>query len=196
MKKEKNLFGNGFLEFLQTEEEFVIDNQIKHIKRNMVRRPPGIRALIANEKNQILFSKEFRYELNDWDYRLPGGKVFDSLEDYKLALENNTVKENVFKTVSKEVLEEVGLVISNPKLLKISLDGAGVIWDLYYFEIKEFKNAESGPKLEENEIINGYKWFDFDKIIEMCQRNEIHEDRTVGVILSYILNSRDYKNDK
>lgn len=196
MKKEQSLFDNGFLEFLETEEEFVIDNQVKHIKRKMVRRPPGIRALIINEKNQILFSKEFRYELNDWDYRLPGGKVFDSLIDYKLALENNTVIENVFKTVSKEVLEEVGLVISNPKLLKISLDGAGVIWDLYYFEIKEFKKDESGPKLEENEIINGYKWFGFDEIIEMCGRNEIHEDRTVGVLLSYILNSKDYKKDK
>lgn len=191
MKKEKALFDNGFFEFLETEEEFVIDNQKKIIKRNMVRRPPGIRALIVNKKNQILLSKEFRYELNDWDYRLPGGKVFDSLNDYKLALKNNKVMENVLKTVPKEVLEEVGLIISNPKLIKVSPDGAGVIWDLYYFEIKEYSKSKTGPLLEENEIINGYKWFDFDEIIKMCQRNEIHEDRTVGVLLSYILNFKD-----
>ncbi len=190
MKKERRVFNNGFFEFLETEEEFVIDNQVKHIKRNMVRRPPGIRALIVNEKKQILLSKEFRYELNCWDYRLPGGKVFDSLNDYKIALKNNTVMENVLKTVPKEVLEEVGLIISNPKLLKVSLDGAGVIWDLYYFEIKEYTKSNTGPKLEENEIINGYQWFDFDEVIEMCQRLEIHEDRTVGVLLSYILNSK------
>ena len=127
MKKEHSIFDNGFFEFLETEEEFKIDNQTKYIKRNMVRRPPGIRALIVNRKNQILLSKEFRYELNSWDYRLPGGKVFDSLNEYKIALNNNTVMENVLKTVPKEVLEEVGLIISNPKLLKISLDGAGVI---------------------------------------------------------------------
>lgn len=188
MKKESSLFNNGFFEFLETEEDFKIENQVKHVKRNVVRRPPGIRALIVNEKSQILLSKEFRYELNDWDYRLPGGKVFESLNDYKLALKNNTVMDNVLKTVPKEVLEEVGLIISHPKLLKISKDGAGVIWDLYYFEIKEYMKSETGPKLEEDEVINGYTWFDFDEIIRMCQKNQIHEDRTVGILLSYILN--------
>ena len=57
MKKEHSIFDNGFFEFLETEEEFKIDNQTKYIKRNMVRRPPGIRALIVNRKNQILLSK-------------------------------------------------------------------------------------------------------------------------------------------
>ena len=190
MKKEESLFNNGFFEFLKTEEDFVVENQLKHIKRNMVRRPPGIRALIVNENNQILLSREFRYELNDWDYRLPGGKVFDSLDDYKSALENDTVMENVLKTVPKEALEEVGLVVCNPKLLKVSLDGAGVIWDLYYFEIRDYKKSDNGHQLEEDEIINGYKWYEFNDIIKMCQNNEIHEDRTVGVLLTYILNSK------
>lgn len=123
MKKEKAIFDNGFFEFLETEEDYIIDGQTKHVKRKMVRRPPGIRALIVNEKKEMLLSKEFRYELNDWDYRLPGGKVFDSLEEYKKALENDTVMDGVIKTVPKEVLEEIGLVISNPKLIKVSKDG-------------------------------------------------------------------------
>lgn len=63
---EKSVFNNRFFEFLETEEEFNIDGEIRHIKRRMVRRPPGIRDLIINEeKKQILLSKEFRYELND-----------------------------------------------------------------------------------------------------------------------------------
>ncbi len=86
-------------------------------------------------------------------------------------------------TVPKEVLEEVGLKISNPKLLKVSIDGAGVIWDLYYFEIKDYIKSETGPQLEENEIINGYNWFKFEEIVEMCRKGLIHEDRTVGVLL-------------
>ena len=86
MRKENATFNNGFFEFLEVEEEFNVDGKIKQVKRNMVRRPPGIRALIVNENEQILLSKEFRYELNDWDFRLPGGKVFDSLEDYKVSL--------------------------------------------------------------------------------------------------------------
>lgn len=190
MKKEKSLFNNGFFEFIESDEEFIVENQVKRVKRDIVRRPPGIRALIVSKNNKILLSKEFRYEFNDWDYRLPGGKVFESLNDYKLALENDTVKENVLKTVPKEVQEEVGLVVRNPKLLKVSKDGAGVIWDLYYFEIKDYKKSENGPQLEEEEIINGYKWYEFHEIITMCQKNQIKEDRTVAVLLTYILNSQ------
>ena len=59
MKKERSIFDNGFFEFLETEEEFTIDNQTKYIKRNMVRRPPGIRALIVNKKNKYYFQKNF-----------------------------------------------------------------------------------------------------------------------------------------
>lgn len=190
MRKENATFNNGFFEFLEVEEEFNVDGKIKQVKRNMVRRPPGIRALIVNENEQILLSKEFRYELNDWDFRLPGGKVFDSLEDYKVSLKEDTIMENVLKTVPKEVMEEVGLIISDPKLIKVSHDGAGVIWDLYYFEIKDYKISNDGPQLEENEIINGYSWFGFDDIIKMCEKNEIHEDRSVAVLLTYIFNYR------
>ncbi len=187
MRKESSLFDNGFFEFLEIEDDFRIENRVKHIQRNMVRRPPGIRALIVNKKNQILLSKEFRYELNDWDFRLPGGKVFESLEDYKVALEQDTVMESVLQTVPKEVLEEIGLIVDNPRLLKISKDGAGVIWDLYYFEIRDYRKSESGPQLEEDEVIHGYQWYEFDEIVNMCQKNQIHEDRSVGVILTYIL---------
>ena len=186
---EKSTFDNGFFEFLETEEEFEIEGQIRNIKRTMVRRPPGIRALIINkEKKQILFSKEFRYELNDWDYRLPGGKVFDSLEEYKKSLLAGDVLEHVEQTVPKEVLEEIGLIVKNPKLIKVSKDGAGVIWDLYYYEVTEYEKSNSGPQLEENEIINGYEWKSYEDIIKLCDENKIHEDRTVGVLLTYILN--------
>ncbi len=182
---------NGFFEFVTSEEEFIIDGKIKNVKRNFVRRPPGIRALIINkEKKSILFSKEFRYELNDWDLRLPGGKVFDSLEEYKESLHIGDVIEHVEKTVPKEVLEEVGLIIKNPKLIKVSKDGAGVIWDLYYYEITDYEISENGPQLEEDEVINGYVWKTFDEIIELCATNKIHEDRTVGVLLTYILNNK------
>lgn len=188
---EKSVFNNGFFEFLETDAEFIVNGLSKNIKRKMVRRPPGIRALIIDKvKNKILLSKEFRYELNDWDYRLPGGKVFDSLEDYKKSIFNDDVLEHVEKTVPKEVLEEVGLIISNPKLIKISHDGAGVIWDLYYYEITDYEINKTGAQLEENEIIEGFVWKSFDEVIQLCINQEIHEDRTVAVLLSYILKTK------
>lgn len=188
---EKSIFNNGFFEFLETEEEFVIDGEKRIVKRNMVRRPPGIRALIVNkEQKQILLSKEFRYELNDWDFRLPGGKVFDSLDDYKNSLKIGDVLEHVEATVPKEVLEEIGLVVHNPKLLKISHDGAGVVWDLYYYEITEYEKSENGPQLEENEVIDGFVWKSYEEIITLCKSGDIHEDRTMGMLLSYILENK------
>ena len=189
---EKSLFNNGFFEFVQSEKEYDIDNNKKVIKRNFVRRPPGIRALIVDQKNKkILLSKEYRYELENWDYRLPGGKVFEGLESYKKAIKEGTVLEHVEKTVPKEVEEEVGLLVKNPKLLKVSNAGAGVEWDLYYYEITDYEIDSTGPKLEEEEVIDGYLWKNYDEIINMCIANEIHEERTVGVLLTYIL-----KNNK
>lgn len=52
----------------------------------VARRAPGVRVIIANKaKEQILLTKEFRQELSDWDYRLPGGKVYDTLDDYTIS---------------------------------------------------------------------------------------------------------------
>lgn len=187
MKKIESLYSNGIFEFLNIEEDFTIDNEVKTIKRKLVRRPPGIRAIIINENNQILLSKEFRYELDTFDYRLPGGKVFDTIEEYQKSLTDNTLEENVLKTVTKEVQEEVGLIIHNPNLIKVSHDGASVEWDLYYFEIKEYEISAQGNHLEENEFVSGYSFYSFDEIIKLCQENKIHEDRSVGVLLTYIL---------
>ncbi len=191
---EKSVFNNGFLEFLETEEEHTINNQKKIIKRKMVRRPPGVRALILNKNDnqKILLSKEFRYELDKWDYRLPGGKVFDTLDLYKEAIARNDVQKYVDKSVAKEVLEEVGLIVKSQKLLKISHDGAGVIWDLFYYEIKDYEESLDGAHLEENEFVEGYVWKSFDEIIKMCIEQKINEERTVGVLLSYIL---EHKNN-
>ncbi len=189
-KMEKCLFDNGIFEYLEVEEEIKVNNTTKKIKRKVVRRPPGIRALIINDKKEILLSHEFRYELKDWDFRLPGGKVFDTLEEFKESLKNNNIDEAANKTVYKEVLEEVGIDIYNPKLIKISKDGASVIWDLYYYEITDFKINKDGSHLEEEEIIDGYVWKSFAEVIKLCQEGAIHEDRSVGVLLTYILKNQ------
>jgi 8-oxo-dGTP pyrophosphatase MutT (NUDIX family) len=187
----ESIFNNGFFEFLRNEEEHIISGTVKKVKRNMVRRPPGIRAIIVDKENeQILLSKEFRYELEKWDYRLPGGKVFESLEDYKKSIEDDTVLENVEKTVSKEVKEEVGIDIKDQNLIKISNAGSGVIWDLFYFEITQFEILNNGQQLEEDEFIEGFEWKTYNEIIDMCINQEINEDRTVGVLLTYILKNK------
>ena len=63
----------------------VVKQPMKAGEKKMVfesaRRSPGTRLLIV-KNNQMLITKEFRSELDDFDYRLPGGKVFDTLDEY------------------------------------------------------------------------------------------------------------------
>lgn len=148
----------------------------------IARRSPGVRALIVKD-NKMLLSHEFRNEINGYDYRLPGGKVFDTLEEYREHL-NEDLIEFAKKAVIKEASEEVGLDAKSPKLIKFSKAGATIVWDLYYFEIKEF--SESKQHLEYGEDIT-FDWHSFDEVKQFCLDNKIQEDRSVAVILSYIL---------
>ena len=84
----------------------------------------------------------------------------------------------------------MGLLIKKPKLLKISNAGAGVEWDLYYYEITDYEIDSTGQKLEEDEVIEGYVWKSYEEIIKMCIENKIREERTVGVLLTYILKKK------
>jgi len=52
------------------------------------RRSPGTR-LIIEKGDKIILSREFRHELGSYDYRLPGGKVYDSLDEYNKALQKS-----------------------------------------------------------------------------------------------------------
>ena len=146
------------------------------------RRSPGVRALIVyNDK--MLLSREFRAEVNGYDYRLPGGKVFDTLTEYRKYADKDLTK---FATaaVIKEVAEEVGLVCEKPRLIKVSKAGATIVWDLYYFEIIDF--IKSKQNLEEGEDIT-FNWYTFDEVKQFCLENQVQEDRSVAVILKYLL---------
>ena len=149
----------------------------------------GHRVLIVDEKQKkILLSKEQRPELQDWDYRLPGGKVFDKLDQY---LQHKDNEESFMKCVEdaidKETKEEAGIIVKSKKFLHKSVAGASVIWDLYYYLIDDFSIAEHGQDTEKGEIIYP-EWKSFDEVKEMCLNGKINEDRSVAVILRYILN--------
>ncbi len=146
------------------------------------RRTPGVRALIVNN-GKILISREFRTEVGDYDYRLPGGKVFDTLAEFS-SHANEDLTKFANEAVVKECYEEVGLKIRNPKLIKISKAGATVSWDLYYYEIKDF--VKDKQHLEDGEDIS-FAWYSVCDVLKLCTDNKISEDRSVGVLLNYIL---------
>src|SRR3989338_2174049 len=81
----------------------------KEMEYELARRAPGVRLLII-KNNKILLTKEFRTEVNSYDYRLPGGKVFDTLAEYRRARESNTnILSSAEEAALKECREEVGL---------------------------------------------------------------------------------------
>jgi len=153
-------------------------------------RPPGVRMLFRKD-DKILMTREFRTELNDWDYRLPGGKVFDEFSSYAKYLDNETeLNQKIREAVVLESKQEVGLITLANKvnLFYKSVAGASVIWDLYYFEINEFETSSSGQELEEGEIIDAPIWLTFDEVKKMCLTGKVNEDRSVAFLLRYILN--------
>ena len=157
----------------------------KIIEFEKVKRAPGTRIIIVKD-NKILITKEYRTELNNYDYRLPGGKVFDTLKEYKNSLKNNTnMLESAITAAKKECLEETGLIVNNLELIKISKCGATIIWDMYYFLAKDFKESKTGQTLEDGEIIT-VNWYSFEQAKQLCIDNKISEDRTLGVLLAFL----------
>lgn len=149
----------------------------------IARRAPGTRLIIEKD-NQVLLTKEFRHELNHYDYRLPGGKVFDKLEDYLKSLSNNEDIEKVAEEAAKkEAYEEAGIETKTLSLFHKSVCGATVIWDLYYFLVTEFD--EVGQHLEEDEDVE-VVWTSQDRVREMCLSGEISEERSALVLLRHL----------
>lgn len=154
----------------------------------LARRAPGVRLIIADKENKkILLTKEFRKELNGWDYRLPGGKVFDSLEEYEaFRRSGKDILEAATKKATEESIEEAGIEIHRPLLFKKSTLGATVEWDLFVFEVAEWQVAAGGQQLEMGEEIEADSWFTYDEAMLKILGGEMQEERIALVLLQWI----------
>jgi 8-oxo-dGTP pyrophosphatase MutT (NUDIX family) len=133
-----------------------------------VLRAPGSRIIIVRN-NQILLSREKRTELGGAvDYRLPGGKVFDTNDAYQeFITSGNDVVEASRKSITKEALEEVGVIVDPAKLEYLGVDilGATCAWDLHYWLATESDEHSEGAQYHESEAeeIEGCEWVSFDE---------------------------------
>ncbi len=153
------------------------------------RRSPGVRLIISNKKKMLLI-KEFRYELNGYDYRLPGGKVFDTLKECKEALIKGVkIEEEAAKAAKKECLEETGLIANKIKFYRKANAGLTVFWDLFYFIVDGFEANKSGQALEYHEEIYP-EWKTFEEVKKLCLKDRIKEYRSVGVIMTYLMENK------
>lgn len=156
----------------------------KEISFEFGRRAPGIRLIIPHPANKILLTREYRTYLKDYDYRLPGGKVLDSLEEYTaFRTSGGDIGEKAREAAIKEAREEVGLIVSNLELFAISKCGASFEWDLYYFVVKSFTAAEQ--QLEHGEDITPAPT-DIEEAKKMCLDGRMQEERSALILLRYL----------
>lgn len=150
----------------------------------MVHRAPGVRLLVPDRKGNIILNKEFRKELNDWDYRLPGGKVYDSLDEY-LSVEKENLRDAAKNAGIKEALEELGIEVENLEFFDVLHCGATVEWDLYYFVINKFTKLPHGQSLEQDEQIE-ICYFSFNETLKLCLDGKVREGRSASVLMRYL----------
>ena len=151
-------------------------------------RAPGVRLILDDQAaGKILLTREFRTELDDYDFRLPGGKVFDSLTKYE-AFRNTgaDILEPATTKVIDETREETGYDITNPKFINKSTLGATVDWDLYVFAATEFTKRNDGQQLESGEQIETDLWFSYDEVRQKILDGAMQEERIALVLLRYV----------
>lgn len=153
----------------------------------IARRPPGVRLIIADHAHhKILLTREFRQELQDWDYRLPGGKVFDSLEEYQAHYKSRgDILKAAYDKAKAEGREEAGIDIQELEFFKMSTLGATVEWDLYIFEATKWSKADS-QALEAGEIIETDHWFDYEEVEELILNGGMQEERIALTLLQWV----------
>ena len=151
----------------------------------IARRAPGVRVIIADKiAKKLLLTKEFRRELNAYDFRLPGGKVFDSLAEFEAFRKTgNDIIVPAAAKAKAEAAEEAGMAVDTVTFYKKSTLGATVEWDLYVFEASDFTDHADGQSLEEGEQIDDVGWYDFAAVEQMILRGDMQEDRVALIVL-------------
>lgn len=188
MKKnigQKQIFKGSHIEVFNQKIQFEKNGVFEEYEIETARRTPSVRAIIVDKQNKaILLTKEYRTELEDWDFRLPGGKVFDKLDVY-LDYINKKIDILPFadKKVDEEVLEEAGIIVKNKYFFHKSITGISIVWDLYYYVIDQFELGKQ--QVSEVEYIEPI-WIPFDAIERMCITMEISEERSALVLLKFL----------
>ena len=151
-------------------------------------RAPGVRLIIVDDHNNICLTREHRTELNigKWwyDYRLPWGKVIDTLQEYNAFRDiGGDILETARQAAIREAKEEVWVTWNNISLLHRSGCGSTMVWDLYYFKIADVQIWDQ--ELDGMEHIERHRFTPIE-VREKCLDGSIQEDRSAAVLLRYL----------
>ncbi len=187
-EEEKVIFSGKHLQIVQQKMGLEDDTKkvIKEKTFERARRAPGVRLLVISRENKIAISKERRYELNERDFRIPGGKVFDSLKEYAdFCASWKEILPLAQQAAKKEAQEELGIQVNGLEFFKKSSAWATVEWDLYYFVVRDFDISEHGQQLEDGELVDVQR-YTLEEAKQLALSWKMQEDRSVSVLLQYL----------
>lgn len=148
-------------------------------------RSPGTRIIIYDEKkDQILLSREFRQEIGEYDYRLPGGKVRDKIKDWDEIKDRADLADLIAEACKNEAKQEAGVELNKLNPFTTSTSGGPTIeWTLFYFVSTDF--TELGKQsLEAGEDITKV-WKTSQEAIELCLSGKMKEGRSAAALLQF-----------
>ena len=152
-------------------------------------RPPWVRLILKNNEGKILLTREHRMELDDFDYRLPGGKVFDDLESYlQVRWDEETLETKVIEAAKAEAKEECWIEeLQDLKIIHTSKAWATVEWTLYYISW-EIVTHSWQQALHGDELVHGIEvgFYTPSEIQTMIREGKMNEERSVAVLSRYI----------
>ncbi len=154
-------------------------------------RAPGVRLLIEQTNDGVkglIMTKELRHGITEsaWDYRLPGGKVFDSLSEFNdFRASGEDISSHAMQAAQLEAKQEVGAESGEFIYLDLAKAGGSVEWDLHYFVVK---NSIIGvQELEDHEVGEIEVMFlSLEEIFEKLKNKEINEGRSADVLWRYL----------
>jgi hypothetical protein len=152
-------------------------------------RAPGVRLIIETKKDgmkALLMTKEVRREATGVDFRLPGGKVFDSLENLDAHRQSGSDIQPLAEAAARqEGKQEAGISGGQYTPIEVSKAGASVDWDLHYFAVEgadfgeqELEEAEQGDI--ETVVLSA------EEIFAKLSQREIQEGRSADMLWSWL----------
>lgn len=140
--------------------------------REIIRHAGGAAVLFVKE-GKILLVKQFRYAYGREIYEIPAGKL-------------NAGEDPMF-SAARELEEETGYAAELVHMLDL-YPTPGYTDEVIHIYLA--KNAEFvGRKLDEGEFLD-CSFIPFEKAVEMIERGEINDAKTIAAIYKYALNKR------
>lgn len=130
----------------------------------------GTRTLAVDDQNNILLTREYRHELQDYDWRLPGGKL-----DFE--------GENITEAAKRELLEETGVAALNWEYLWSTTPDATVRFKRHFLLATNVKIGHQ--RLSEGEKIE-VTWLPIMQAKNMALNGTIREEISALSILRFI----------